>query len=591
MNDDTIRFIDRLFKDLYKSETVLHHSSGNKADKFHNIDEYMSYLEDIHEKAFRTEEKMKTLKRLYFEKYVIKRENIPNSYYKNQERIAFERGLGHLNMDINQRKEIQDEIINNQKKSLEEWLNYFFSEDSKFYPFWAKYWAFQGMLKLGTYDKEKGTFNERTSKTVAPFADLNREALSKSIDLIINFVNKEKIDDTDLESIVRTGSFQKIYPYVLKNVLSDNKNIIKRNEGIWVKYDQGSDHMPLVKSLQGYNTGWCTAGESTAKSQLSTGDFYVYYTLNEKGEYKIPRIAIRMEYGRIGEIRGIGKDQNLESEMEKIVEEKIKEFPDKDKYYKKVNDIKKMTEIYKIVKEGHELNPEELRFLYEIDDTIEGFGYARDPRILELKKGRDISKDCSKIFNCNESQISLDGEDYSSDTICYFGDLDLSDLKTAEGLTLPQYISGNLHLNRLKTAKGLKLPQSISGCLDLDCLETTEGLILPQRIGGGLSLNRLRTAEGLVLPQNMGGHLVLYRLKNAEGLILPQSISGDLCLSSLETAEGLVLPQRIGGTVHLDSLKTIEGIIFPNPLTYNIITSFDIITPYNINEYDNVVLK
>ena len=62
----------------------------------------------------------------------------------------------------------------------------------------------------------------------------------------------------------------------------------------------GTDHMPLVESLKGYNTGWCTAGESTAKTQLQGGDFYVYYTLDENDEYKVPRIAIRMENNQIG---------------------------------------------------------------------------------------------------------------------------------------------------------------------------------------------------------------------------------------------------------------------------------------------------
>ena len=105
--------------------------------------------------------------------------------------------------------------------------------------------------------------------------------------------------------------------------------------------------MPLVKSLRGYNTGWCTAGESTAQTQLSNGDFYVYYTLDENDEYKIPRIAIRMEYDEIAEIRGIAQDQNLEPEMEEVVEEKIKDFPDKEEYYKKVSDMKKLTSVYK----------------------------------------------------------------------------------------------------------------------------------------------------------------------------------------------------------------------------------------------------
>ena len=46
------------------------------------------------------------------------------------------------------------------------------------------------------------------------------------------------------------------------------------------------------------------------------GDFYVYYILDKNNEYKIPRIAIRLEgHNEIGEIRGIEENQNLEEEM------------------------------------------------------------------------------------------------------------------------------------------------------------------------------------------------------------------------------------------------------------------------------------
>ncbi len=586
MTIDELRFIDRLYRDLYKSEPVLHHSTGAETDKFSNIGEYINTLERIHDKASRSERNIDRLKRLYYDKYVIKEGDIPDSYYNNQKRIALERGFGHITINNQQKEELQKEVIDNQKRSLDTWLDYFLSEDSKFYPFWAKYWAFQGMLKLGSYDKSNGTFNKRTKETVAPFVDLNREALAKSIDLIIKYVGKENIDDEELKAIVASGSFQKIYSYILKNILSDNENIIKRDEGRWIKYNQGSDHMPLVKSLQGYNTGWCTAGESTAKSQLSNGDFYVYYTLDEKGEYKIPRIAIRMEHGNIGEIRGIAKDQNLEPEMEEVVAEKIKDFPDKDKYYKKVNDMKLLTEIYNKRRDNQELTVEELSFLYEIDSKIEGFGYKKDPRIVEIINTRNQREDLSRIFNCDKSQIALIKQEITDNTIYYYGDLDLrnltsvdgldlsnttiggslwlSSLTSAEGLKLPQSIGGDLNLFSLTSAEGLKLPQSIGGSLWLDSLTSAEGLILPQSIGEDLALGRLTSAEGLVLPQSIGGYLDLNGLTSAEGLKLPQSIGGGLGLGGFTSAEGLVLPQSIGGDLYLSSLTSTDGLDLSN---------------------------
>ncbi len=613
MDKDVLRFIDKLYKDLYKSEEVLHHSSGNEIDKFNNIEEYLNTLERVHDRATQTERRTDTLKRLYMEKYVIKKEDIPDSYYQNQQRIALERGFGHVKITSEQKQELANEVINNQKKSLENWLDYFFNDDSKFYPFWAKYWAFQGMLRLGFYDKSKGTFNKRTKETVAPFADLNQEALSMSMDYLIKYIGKEKIEDQELEKIVAGGSFQKIYPYILKNVLSNNENIIKRNEGRWVKYNQGSDHMLLAKSLQGYNTGWCTAGESTAKSQLADGDFYVYYTLDEKGEYKIPRIAIRMEHGEIGEIRGIANSQNLEPEMEEVVAEKIKDFPDKDKYYKIVNDMKQMTDIYNKWKNNEELSIEELRFLYEINYEIEGFGYRKDPRIKEILVTRDNVKDLNLILR---------------DVDAIVGNLDLSHLTSAEGLDLSsKNIGGNLYFNNLTDSKGLKLPKNILGdalfsglisaedldfsntefigTLYLNGLTSAEGLDLSKTNIEGLYLNSLTNAKGLKLPKTIKEHaffsgltsaedldfsntefigalylngltsakgldlsnidikwLYLDSLTNAEGLILPKTKSIYISLKSLPSAKGLKLPEFIGG-LDLESLTSAEGLTLP----------------------------
>lgn len=337
---EAIKLIDRLYRDLYKSDEVIHHGTNNVNEKFKNLESYIDTLERTHNSKY-----INYLKKGYYDRYVIKRENVPESYYKMQQQIALDRGYGHIEITEGMKKEYQNIIIDDQKKRLDLWLDYLLSEDAK-YPFWAKYWAFQGMLSLGKYDKKSGKYTKRTETTVEPFADLNREALAISIDSMQKILRKENLNDKELENIVKNGSFSKIYTYILSNILNNNKNIIKSDEGKWVKYDQGSDYMPLVKSLQGYNTGWCTAGQSTAKTQLALGDFYVYYTLNEKDEYKVPRIAIRMEENKIGEIRGIAEHQNMEPNMEKVVEEKIQEFPDRDEYKKKVNDMEMLTYIY-----------------------------------------------------------------------------------------------------------------------------------------------------------------------------------------------------------------------------------------------------
>ena len=306
----------------------------------------------------------------------------------------------------------------------------------------------------------------------------------------------------------------------------------------------------LVKSLQGYNTGWCTAGEATAKAQLSKGDFYVYYSYNEKGEAVIPRIAIRMEGNQIGEVRGVAIGQNIEDEMEEIVSKKLEEFPDKEKYEKKVRDMKKLTLIYNEYNSGRELTKEELFFLYQVKEKIDGFGYYRDPRINEIILKRNMVNDLNYML---EDVDQLDGN------------LDLIDLRNASGVRFPKILNGDLYLARITSAKGLKLPKIITGSLCLNMLTNIEGLVLPEVIGGSLHLNNVTSIKGIKLPSVIGGTLNLSEITSLDGVRLPYEIGDNLYLTKLKSAKGLKLPE-VTGTIDLSGLKDAKGLILPKTI-------------------------
>ena len=556
------KFLNRLYKDLHMSEEVMHTAipSDSKDEKVHK---YLERLEKVGNMARESKYNgMKHLKNLYYRKYVIKPENVPESYFELQKKIALERGFGHVDIDNQTKEEMINAIIEEQKKSLDIWLDYLISQDAM-YPEWFKYYAFQGMLKLGSYDKEKSIFNKRTGSTTNMFVDLNYEALALTYDNLCNILEGNSIDDESLQKLIENGSFAKIYGYLIKKLDSENKELLDNNDGIWVKYDRGSKPDELVNSLQGKGTGWCTAGYETSKQQLEGGDFHVYYTKDKEGNYSQPRIAIRMEDKKIGEIRGIAEHQNMESEMEVILNKKLDEFPDKEEYMKKVHDMKLLTKIYKEHKD-RQLTKEEIRFLYEVDDKILGFGYRKDPRIKEILDGRSLKKDLSFVFDCTEDEISNNKKDVldGKKIVYFYGNLLLFELTSIEGLVLPKIIDGDLSLSFVKSIKEMVFPESVSGDLDLYNLTSAEGLVLPRIVGGILDLSSLEIVEGLTLPQHVGG-LFLSKLQSAEGLILPKSIDGDLKLDDLENIGDLVLPERIGGDLILSSLTSVQDLTLP----------------------------
>ncbi|MCK4891704.1 MAG: hypothetical protein KAS78_03485, partial [Candidatus Pacebacteria bacterium] len=468
-------FLDKKYPDLKKSKQVEGCAEVAKASNekvLNKTDYWIKSVEDFHKRHRDNPEAMDHIRNAVYDEYVIKPENIPESYFENQQQLVRELGHGDVEITEENRKQLVEIIIDDQKTTLDNWTDYITHKDADVYPMWAKYWAFRSMLKLSSYDKEKKSFGNRRKDTVTPFPDLNREALACVIDIVVKKVNKEKIeiaeDSPELQKLIKSENFGKLYAYAIEKVTPAEENELLTTEGEWIKYPQNSDHMPLVDSLQGHGTGWCTAGESTAEMQLKGGDFYVYYSLDKNNKPTIPRVAIRMEENRIGEIRGIAKEQNIDPYIQDIVDEKLSEFPDKDKYKKKTADMKFLTQIDKKQKEEKELNIDELKFLYEIETNIEGFGYQKDPRIKEIKEKRDIKEDFSLIAGLPKEQISITKEEALSGEIKFhYGNLDLSGLQSAEGLKLPETVNSSLYLSGLQSAEGLNLPETVNGGLYL----------------------------------------------------------------------------------------------------------------------------
>ena len=479
-----IDIITKLYKNLHMTESAMHgmRESDKKRDKILN---YFERLEKVHQKVSESkrEEDLKLLKKFYYNLYVIKPEDIPNSYFEREKQIRRERGEGNIEITPERKQTLINQIIEDQKESIDKWIEYFlFDEESKSYEMWEKYWVFQGLQQLGKYNKETGKFSKRDKHTVYPFPPVEREAVFNTIKLMEEYI-KDKKGDSEIRSALGSGNFKTLYEYSIKMIMNKGEKQSNTTLGKWVKYEQGSDHHKLRDSLQGYYTGWCTAaGENFAKGQLENGDFYVYYTLDENGEAKVPRIAIRMNgHDEIGEIRGIADKQNMESEMIPILDKKLEEFPDRDRYKKKEYDMQFLTTIDNKVQKGYDLTIEELRFLYEVDSQIEGFGYEKDPRIEEIRNKRNIKKDLACIFDCREEEIFLGGDLPKDKTIkVYWNYLDLSSLTSAEGLKLPEYVKYALVLNGLTSAKGLELPEHIVGSLFLRGLTSAEGLKLPE---------------------------------------------------------------------------------------------------------------
>jgi len=405
-----------------KNETKVPNDPGKR------IEAYIDRLENVFlNPDERTRERnLDMLRDQIYDALIIKKENFPDSYFDLQKRVAREQGHGDIEITPAMREQMMEVAIGDQKHSLDAWIDYLTSNDAV-YPAWFKYYAWNQIIKLSQFDKVRGEFKKRTDSTVAPYPDIYREPLAQIADIY----EKVKEDSKNLKEPEIKEAFSKKFPILYAELIQKTLAVRMENgeeiKGEWVKYQQGDNGAAekLYLSLENKGTGWCTAGRSTAEQQIKSGDFYVYYTNNEQGDPTQPRLAIRMNgTDKIGEVRGILPHQNVEPLMQSVLDEKLKEFgAEADVYRQKSEDMRHLTDL-EHKKENSELfDRDDLVFLYEINSPIEGFGYERDPRIAELRAGRNTEADMLVVFDCTPEQIAHSVSELNETTQAYVGPL------------------------------------------------------------------------------------------------------------------------------------------------------------------------
>jgi hypothetical protein len=321
-------------------------------DPKERIEAYLSRLEKIFlnpDKNIR-ERNIEMLRPAIYDNFLIKPEEIPESYFAMQQQVARERGQRVETIPEDVRKQMIDIAIDDQKHSLDQWIDYLTSDDAA-YPIYFKYFVFRNIVRLSQFDKTLGKFKARTETTVAPYPDIYRAPLAKICDIYEQVAkdNKKLKTDPRLQEQF-SKKFPKLYAELVSESLAvqvENKEQIK---GEWVKYekDNQEDADALYESVQARGTGWCVEGHTTASSYIKQGDFYVYYTNDKSGNPVQPRIAIQMNGSQIGQIRGVLEHQELEPLMSDVLKDKLKEFGSEADAYKKKNfDMKQLTEIEK----------------------------------------------------------------------------------------------------------------------------------------------------------------------------------------------------------------------------------------------------
>ena len=374
------------------------------------------------------------------ENVVMDYEDIPDSYWKQQEQILRDNGQGR-ELSRYEKEILAEDLIDKQRQSITSWANYLGDKNCP-YPLWFKVYAFDGISKMSNaLNLDEADYNRRDNTTALSFPKLNAEILAKVYRQINDFygVDKENwlskhSDDEKLVSLVKSANFPKLYA----KELVDTKVIIKTPErtedvhGDWFEYKLG-DEEEIASLAEG--TRWCVVDPNVAHNYLVYGEYghsrstEVDEESNSKAKFIIFRLedpnapgifasngsaSIRLDpNGIVDEISGLNDGQAVEDALVPIVKKKALSLPGGEKYLQKFDDKQTLIKLDNKRKEGEDLTKEELSFLYELDRPIATLDtYNRkDPRIPELKEKYGIKYALEKGVDANKMVASLEPYD------------------------------------------------------------------------------------------------------------------------------------------------------------------------------------
>ena len=374
------------------------------------------------------------------ENVVMDYEDIPESYWKQQEQILRDNGQGRKLSEY-EKEILAEDLIDKQRQSITSWANYLGDKNCP-YPLWFKVYAFDGISKMSNaLNLDDADYNRRDNTTALSFPKLNAEILAKVYSQINNFYGVDKedwlskhSDDEKLVSLVKSANFPKLYA----KELVETKVILKTPErtedvhGDWFEYKLG-DEEEIASLAEG--THWCVVDPNVAHNYLVYGEYGHSKSTgadeesNSKAKFIIFRLedpnspgvfasngsaSIRLDPdGIVDEISGLNEGQAVEDALVPIVKEKALSLPGGEKYLQKFDDKQALIRLDKKMEKGEDLTKEELSFLYELDRPIATLDtYNReDPRIPELKEKYGIEYALEKGVDANKLVSSLGSKD------------------------------------------------------------------------------------------------------------------------------------------------------------------------------------
>ena len=350
---------------------------------------------------------------------IIEKENINNKSWL-QLKKAFDdnrkgQGLPPIEYTESEMNKDYERLRQDQVDSINSWTEYLSNKEVSF-PTWFKIYTFNSVIKMGRYNQLDGKYENRDKSTIAPYPKVSPAALALTLDAVNDFFGQDKekwftehTDDDQLNAIVKSGNFGKIYTHFFKETYKPIPTPERTEDikGEWFDFYPGQE-TELAEAAQG--TPWCIASEHQGAYYLKTNlniannkaRFKLFKLENESsvdGMSKTACASIRFNTeGKVDEISGLknGDRQTIEDSLIPIVEQEVLKYPlNPEKHFKeKFRDKKELIRLQDKAKKGEEITLDEYAFLYEKNREIFTLDTYKGPdlKIAELRNIYNLSR-------------------------------------------------------------------------------------------------------------------------------------------------------------------------------------------------------
>ena len=404
---------------------------------------------------------------------IIEKENINNKSWLQLKKAFVDnrqgQGLPSVEYTESEMDKDYERLRQNQIDSINSWTEYLGNKEVSF-PTWFKIYAFNSVIKMGRYNQVDGKYENRDKSTIAPYPKVSPAALALTLDAVNDFFGQDKekwftehTDDDQLNAIVKTGNFGKIYTHFFKETYKPIPTPERTEDikGKWFDFYPGQES-ELAEAAQG--TPWCIASEHQGAYYLKTNEnitnnkarFRLFKLENENsidGMSKTACASIRFDtQGRVAEISGLenGLSQTVEDSLIPIVEQEALKYPlNPEKHFKeKFRDKKELIRLQDKAKKGEDLTLDEYAFLYEKN---------REIFTLETHNGPDLKiAELRNIYNLSRLLHDEDKDTINQDLLtqkleCVLEKTSSSDMVANLDILLEKGIDVNLVFNKLSS--------------------------------------------------------------------------------------------------------------------------------------------